>query len=150
MQHIDLIAAFPDFAKTNGRVVAIENGQWSTDVGDDGPRPFTEEVGLNRVSIEPTLLQRNDCPHGEIGDQKEGNDLATRFVLLLSFCIQVAFGRVQNEDGLHNTLYDGRQSVHQNQQRVETGSELGPDDGEHVIRYGSGQCYNQQHVIQVQ
>lgn len=131
-------------------MVTIENGQRSTDVGDNGPRPFTEEVGLNRMSIKPALLQRDDGPHGEIGNQKEGDDLATRLVLLLSFGVQLPLGRIQNEDGLRHALHDGCQCVHQNQKRVEASPELGPDHGEHIVRYSPGQRHDQQHVIQVQ
>ena len=33
----DLVAPLPNFAETNGRMVAIENGQWRANVDYNGP-----------------------------------------------------------------------------------------------------------------
>jgi hypothetical protein len=43
-------------------MVAIENGQWRADVGDDSPWPLTEKLRLDGVGVKSALLQRYNGP----------------------------------------------------------------------------------------
>jgi hypothetical protein len=108
----NFIAAFPDFAQANGGMIAIEDGQRSADVGDDGPLPHSVKLGLQRMGIGPALLHGGQGPHGEIGHQQESDDFATRFAPLLFFGEQRPLVGVQDEDGLRDALDQSGQRCH--------------------------------------
>jgi len=83
----------------------IENGQRHADIGDDDPRPQSVELQLDGIDFRPALLQSGHGPHGEVGHQQEGDDLAARFAPLLLRRTGAASGRVQNEQRLTHRLH---------------------------------------------
>lgn len=119
-------------------------------VRDDGPGPESVEVQLHRVRLGPRLFQRVDRPHGQIGHQQEGDQLAAGLAADLPGRGAAAPGRVQDEHCLASGLYQRGQRRDQHQRSVLLHGEVTADHCEGGVDEHARLRGDQQDVVQLQ
>jgi len=150
VDRLEFVSSFPDVEETHRRVEPVEDSERHADVCDDGPGPEAVEVQLHGVRLGPRLLQRVDRPHGQVGHQQEGDQLASGFAADLPGRGAAPARRVQDEHGLAGGLREGGQRRDQHQRRVLLHGEVAADHRERRVDEHSGLRGDQQDVVQLQ
>ena len=117
---------------------------------DDGPGPQPVEVQLDGVRLSARLLQGVDGPHGEVGHQQEGHQLAAWLTTDLLWCHARASRRVQHKHCLRCRLQQRRQRSDQHQHRVLLDREVSADDRERAVYEETGLRADQQDVVKLE
>lgn len=117
---------------------------------DDGPRPQAVEMELDGVGLGARLLQGVDGPHGEVGHQQEGHELAPRLAADLIRRDARAPRRVQHEHRLTRGLQERGERRDQHEDRVLLDREVAADDREGAVDEETRLRADQQDVVQLQ
>lgn len=101
------------------------------------------------MRVGPRLLQRVDCPHGQIADQQERDDLAAGLLAYLVGRHARPSGRVQYEHRLAERLHQGRGRGEQHQYRIVFLREVAADYRERAVDERARLRTHQQDVVQL-
>ena len=99
-----LIGVLPDVDKTDGRVVAVEDGQRHGHVGDDAPGDESKDLDSRRMRSSVEDLERVDTPECRVADDEERHELSSGLQDLVALRDCRPAQSVEDEEGLNSRL----------------------------------------------
>jgi len=145
----EFVSRLPDLQQTNSGMEPVVDGERHADVGDNRPGPHSVELEVRRPKLGPVLLEAVDGPHGQVGHQQEGDQLASRLAPHLRRVFAAAPPGVQDEDGLAGGLHQ-RDKLGEEAAPGGVGAEVAAHDGEEAVDVHASLRHHDQDAVQRQ
>ena len=157
--HVDILRravfvdVFPHFIEAHSGLETVAGHQGHGDMRYYGPGPDSVEPELQRIELGTAALEPADDPHGQVGDQQEGDELLAGLVGHVLLAVAPPLPCVQHQDRLADGLHRGGHGGHDAHQRPALVALLGevlPDDLEDEVEDEAGLSDQQHDVFQLQ